>query len=309
MQTLFKLITVTSKLKWLLALAGVAGGLAGIAGAAWLTRAFIVLVFIEPSALQGLYQLFGNLYALVAHRFRLPSPENYVCKNDYILPFTGKWTVFNGGVTRELSHSWGIAAQRYAYDFLVVEPDGKAFDGEGKKPGDYLCYGKDIIAAADGLVVKVCNRHGDSRVHGGTNVYCDAWDIRGNHIVIDHGGGEYSLTAHVMKDSFTVKAGDKVRQGQAIAKYGNSGNSSEPHIHFQLQTGRSFCLSAGFPVAFSGVTSEESAGYRAWSKLSCEGNLQTQADGKSYIGRGLDVQTAGVESHKQIGHPPCGRMG
>jgi len=247
------------------------------------------LVLIEPGALQGVYQILGNLYAHISFKFNLPSKDNYVCEGEYILPFTGKWTVYNGGVDKELSHSWGLVSQRYAYDFLVLGDDGSYFSGDSNRAEDYLCYGRDIISPADGVVVQIVNKHQDSRVKGGQKAYCDTPDIRGNYIVIKHHNNEYSLIAHIKLNSFMVKIGDTVKQGETIAKCGNSGNSSEPHIHFQLQTGKSFYLSAGLPIAFSDIKVKDSPGYKVWSKLACKGNLQV-TNGKLYIGRGLDVE-------------------
>jgi hypothetical protein len=251
---------------------------------------FFFLVFIEPGAMQGLHQIFGNFYAKIVNGFSLPSKEIYKCKTDYILPFTGKWTVWNGGADKKLSHSWGIVSQRYAYDFVIVDDKGGYFNGDGSLVENYLCYGKDIISPAAGTVVKISNKHKNSRVFNGNKVYCDTWDIRGNYIIIKHNDTEHSVIAHIAKNSFTVKEGDTVKQGEIIAKCGNSGNTSEPHIHFQLQNGKSFFLSAGLPISFVNIKAEESLGYKALSNLCCEGNFQTACDNSSYIGRGLNVE-------------------
>ena len=64
---------------------------------------------------------------------------------------------------------------------------------------------------------------------------------------------EYSMIAHLLPESICVKKGDSVSRGQVIAKCGNSGNTSEPHIHFQIQYGKSFAISAGLPVLFAHI--------------------------------------------------------
>ena len=109
---------ITNKLKWLFLLAGFIGTQMGIPYSGWLSLVFVVLVIIEPGAMQGLYQLVGIPIIYVTHGFKLPSKESYVSKNDYILPFTGQWTVVNGGFDKSLSHSWNMGSQRYAYDFF-----------------------------------------------------------------------------------------------------------------------------------------------------------------------------------------------
>jgi len=249
-----------------------------------------LFVFLDLTLYQGLAQIFGNLYNKVAHRSDLRARNEYVCIGNYILPFDGKWTVFNGGVDKALSHSWGIISQRYAYDFIILDDEGKSHAGDNKSLQSYYCYGKEVISPADGIVVKVSRRHKDSRVNG-SKAYCDTWDIRGNYITIKHAESEYSLIAHLAPDSIIVDVGDNVKQGDIIAKCGNTGNTSEPHVHFQLQTKKSFFLSAGLPIAFSGINAYDKTNYSMADKRATEGNLQ-EINGKKYIGRGLEVENA-----------------
>ena len=231
---------------------------------------------------QSLCQIWGMLYTPVIHGFRLPSKENYACKESYILPFTGKWTVVNGGVDQELSHSWGSYPQRYAYDFIILDDEGNYSEGDKSSLQSYFCYGKDIVAPADGEVVKVRNHHKDSRTDG-ENVYCDAADIAGNHVIIKHNKNEYSAIGHIMPNSITVNIGDFVKQGQIIAKCGNSGNTSQPHIHFQLQNGKNFFTSAGLPIMFDGINAWQKMNYGLLDKRACQGNLRYLDGGKVYI--------------------------
>ncbi|MBL8300725.1 MAG: M23 family metallopeptidase [Rhodanobacteraceae bacterium] len=72
----------------------------------------------------------------------------------------------------------------------------------------------------------------------------------GSHIVIDHGNGELSSYAHLIPGSIRVKAGDTVRAGQPLGKLGHSGNSTEPHLHFQVCDGPDPLYCAGLPVQF-----------------------------------------------------------
>jgi murein DD-endopeptidase MepM/ murein hydrolase activator NlpD len=76
---------------------------------------------------------------------------------------------------------------------------------------------------------------------------------QGNHIIIRHSKKEYSLIAHLKPKSVTVKKGQKVKQGQVIAQCGNSGNTTEPHIHFQMNNGKNFFTTAGLPIKFKNV--------------------------------------------------------
>jgi len=288
MKVAFRIISITKILKWLFLLVDVFGPILAIPYTKWFSLVFVLCILIEPGSIQGLYQIFGTFYIYISHKFNLPSKENFICKADYILPFLERWTVVNGGVGKELSHSWGIPTQRYAYDFFILDNEGKSNTGNKTILASYYCYGKSIIAPADGVVVNLNNKHNDSRVDG-KKIYCDAWDIRGNFIVIKHNDKEYSSIAHIMQNSFMVNIGDKVRQGEIIAKCGNSGNTSEPHIHFQLQTGKSFFLSAGLPIAFSNINAKDKNNYGLADKRPCKNNLQKTED-KYYIGRGLEVE-------------------
>ena len=72
-------------------------------------------------------------------------------------------------------------------------------------------------------------------------------------IVIRHSKHEYSVIAHLLPNSLCVQKGDRVSRGQVIAKCGNSGNTSEPHIHFQIQYGKIFEISAGLPILFTRI--------------------------------------------------------
>jgi len=241
---------------------------------------------------------FPMLYMFIRTGFKLPTKENYKNKSDYILPFTGKWTVGNGGFVNGEFHSGGrFGSERYALDFSIME------DEEGVVPDDwtlptkveeYPCYGKDVIAIADGVVVKVSNNHPDSRTNG-KKVYCDTWELRGNYIVIKHNDSEYSLTAHLMPKSITVKVGDKVKQGEVVAKCGNSGNCTAPHIHFQLQSSASSFLAISLPIAFTNIKAQDSVAHREFCKATSRkptkfGENIDVVGNKTYIGRGLDVE-------------------
>jgi murein DD-endopeptidase MepM/ murein hydrolase activator NlpD len=76
--------------------------------------------------------------------------------------------------------------------------------------------------------------------------------VVGNHIVVDQGDGRYAMYAHLQRHSATVRPGDRVTAGQQIARCGNSGNSTEPHLHFQIMDGPRPAFAAGLPFTFTG---------------------------------------------------------
>jgi len=251
---------------------------------------FAFLVFLKSpiyTFFQSIGQIVGDWYVKATHRGKMPTQGNYSQKGEYILPFVGKWTVFNGGIDENLRHG-GSVSQTYGYDFVIMDDEGKSLQGSSTDLHSYYCYGKDIIASADGEVVQVRKKSKDSFVDG-MNVYCDSVDIRGNYVVIKHHEGEYSVSAHLMPNSVLVSVGDKVKQGQVIAKCGNSGNTSEPHLHFQFQSSKSFFFAAGLPIAFSGISKQDKTNYKLADPRPNENNLQIIGD-KIYIGRGLEVE-------------------
>jgi murein DD-endopeptidase MepM/ murein hydrolase activator NlpD len=78
----------------------------------------------------------------------------------------------------------------------------------------------------------------------------------GNHVVIDHGRGERSLLAHFRQGTLRVREGQRVQQGQVLGLCGNSGNSSQPHVHYHLQTGKRFGEGLGLPAFFNGYLAD-----------------------------------------------------
>lgn len=229
----------------------------------WLFWLFglVELAFTLPIQIQAFRQLVGMAVVHVAHRFRLPDKDSYQAQTRYSLPFDGPWTVVNGGNDRETSHSWAIVPQRYAYDFVILDDSGSSCSGDRTVLTNYYCYGKPVLAAADGTVVELKDQYPDSRVYGDGRTDHSARDLRGNYVVIQHADKEYSVTAHLLPQSVTVGVGTRVKRGECIARCGNSGNTSEPHIHFQIQDGKSFFSSAGLPVLFQNILVAEARNY------------------------------------------------
>lgn len=195
-------------------------------------------------------QIAGIIKANKKYGSNAPNIETYTSEIRYTLPFEGEWTIVNGCFTKDFSHSWDIPTQRYAYDFIIMDESGQSYRGEAKNAKSYYCYDKAILSPADGIVVELLNKSDDSLIIGNGKSFNRAKHIAGNYIVIKHNENEYSTLAHLKKNSMTVKVGDRVVRGQKIAACGNTGNSSEPHLHFQLQDGADFYSSAGLPVRF-----------------------------------------------------------
>jgi hypothetical protein len=162
------------------------------------------------------------------------------------LPFRGEWYVLQGGRSALVNHHYPIGGQRHALDLLMLV-EGRESKGDPNRLDSYAAYGQPLFAPADGRVSRVINDRPDVPIG-----QSDLEQIVGNHVVIDLGGGRWVLLAHLMKGSVLVSQGQSVRRGQPIARCGNSGNTSGPHLHLQVQNGPDFEASdlASLPIVF-----------------------------------------------------------
>jgi len=98
--------------------------------------------------------------------------------------------------------------------------------------------------------------------------------VVGNHVVIDHGDGVFSLYAHVRRGSAVVAVGDRVATGDVIGEVGNSGNTSEPHLHFQLMDHASPLRAAGLPFRLRGLVQRQGDVDRGWTSKEPDSTIQ-----------------------------------
>jgi murein DD-endopeptidase MepM/ murein hydrolase activator NlpD len=184
--------------------------------------------------------------------------ETYRQKVSLIFPFRGKGIILQGGAAdgghRNRSGQFALDASGLDDSWSIVAP------GEGKQNSDYRGWGRQIIAPADGIVVRLRTDRPD-QPEGDVNdpgyyapEYKDGGDP-GNFLVIDHGSSEFSMLAHFQAGSLLVKAGEHVHQGQPLGKLGHSGDTSDPHCHYQLQAGPDWESADGLPCKFSNVKS------------------------------------------------------
>jgi len=159
----------------------------------------------------------------------------------------------------------------FAFDIAKLDAGGRTYRNDGTKFPDYYAYGAEVLAAADGRVIAAENAQEENpdmmRKPGETQ---DAYAARvqqnqagllakgtsgiaGNYVMIDHGTGEYTLYAHMQPGSVRVHPGDQVKAGDVIGRLGSSGNSTEPHLHFQLCDRPDPLMCAGIPITFSGI--------------------------------------------------------
>jgi murein DD-endopeptidase MepM/ murein hydrolase activator NlpD len=144
----------------------------------------------------------------------------------------------------------GWIAQRLAIDWVRLREDGKTFTGDPLDNKNYRAYGSEVLAVADAVVATVKDGIPEN-VPGATSraVPMTLETLGGNHIILDLGGGHFAFYAHLQPGSLRVKVGDRVKRGQVIALLGNSGNSTEPHLHFHVSDRNSPLASEGVPYA------------------------------------------------------------
>ena len=177
----------------------------------------------------------------------------------------GRWLAHEGPGNAH-SHHWGSLVavngdltipQRYALDLVGVDDAGHAMRpgvkvGQNTSYADWIGYGADVIAVADGVVRDT--RDGEqehkplSPQPEPSSLTADG--LFGNYIVLELQPGVFATYAHLKKGSVKVKPGDRVHRGQSLGQLGQSGNSAAPHLHFQLSTAATFEGSEGLPYVF-----------------------------------------------------------
>lgn len=164
-------------------------------------------------------------------------------------PFDGEWGVGQGGRSALVNHHYPIPAQSHALDLVKLE-GGRACVGDPQRLESYPAFGATLRAPAAGRVVRAVDGNPDMAI-GQT----DAVSLVGNHVVIEIGPSRHVLLAHLKRGSVSVSEGQIVRSGDPIGLCGNSGNTSQPHLHLQVQDHPDFRSSdlKTYPIVFWGT--------------------------------------------------------
>jgi len=139
-------------------------------------------------------------------------------------------------------------SQRFAVDWEQLNSENKVYDGAKETLTDYTIYGKPVLGVADGTVVTAINDQPDAPP-GDFPPGLTLEQVDGNAVILNIGGGNYALYAHMQPGSIRVKVGDHVTRGQVIGLVGNSGNTIAPHLHFQVMDRPESIASNGLPYA------------------------------------------------------------
>lgn len=185
-------------------------------------------------------------------------------------PMNEELVVIQGGASPLINHHYLTRAQRNAVDLVVVH-DGRIHDDGAKNVYASPCFGQPVVAPAAGRIAGARDAL-DDQSPGNR----DESHPVGNHVVIEIAPQRYVLLAHLRGGSVRVKAGDQVACGQPVAECGNSGNTTEPHLHIQVQDQPDISDDATtFPIKFRRVVR---AGARAGVPLGVRRNDQLLPD-------------------------------
>ncbi|OCC07802.1 M23 family metallopeptidase [Streptomyces sp. PTY087I2] len=247
----------------------------------WLLFGVLVLngLFLEPLVPFGLTFVPAGAAVVIGLVLSRTGPEETLKNRPPVEvdpPVTGRWSALNSPADKVPSHGTHAYGQTYAID-IVAEPEAGE-GGASARPGfrwfwpvvrparAFPAFGAPLFAVADATVVRASDGQRDhlSRnslpallylmlIEGDARSMIGARRIIGNHVILDLGDGTYAVYAHLRRGSLQVKPGDRVRAGQRLGRVGNSGNSSEPHLHFHLMDGPDPDSARGIPFTWRGV--------------------------------------------------------
>jgi len=196
-------------------------------------------------------------------------------------PLSGAgWVVTNGCCNSLIIHRGSVQSvngalydsQRFAIDYMRLDTAGAFVHGDTTDVHNYAAYGADVLAVANGVVVAALDSLGDQPPGKLPNVAdVTIQTVNGNHVILDVGNGRYAFYAHLERGTVAVHVGQRVTTGTVLGKLGNSGNTSAPHLHFQLMNGPSALGSDGIPYVMSGFNSTgqvDSAAFEAATGIS-----------------------------------------
>lgn len=189
---------------------------------------------------------------------------------DLAYPFRGRWLVQNSPADRVPSHGTTRFASAYAIDFVPVDERGRtarlslASLLRPEPPERFPGFGRALTAPADGMVVAVHDSEPDHEAFRGIPSIryaltqqqraADGWTgLSGNRVIIEVRAGQLVVLCHLRRGSVRVRVGQSVAVGDAIGQCGNSGNSTEPHVHLQGMDSIDPHQATAIPISFHGA--------------------------------------------------------
>lgn len=137
--------------------------------------------------------------------------------------------------------------ERFAIDYMQIDLDNNFFVGDESENKSWICYGKEIIAVADGIITALHKGVADNVPVGSVPEDLAVIDMAGNYVIQDIGRNHFVAYCHMIPESIQVSVGQRVKKGDVLGLIGNSGMSGAPHLHFQITNRNSFIGSDGLP--------------------------------------------------------------
>lgn len=190
---------------------------------------------------------------------------------DLAYPFTGRWLVQNSPANRVPSHGTSLFGTSYAIDFVPVDARGRSAEVTlatwlwPEPPERFVGFGRSVLAPALGVVVSVHDGCPDHPAFRGLPSLGYAlsqfrrvsrgWSaLAGNHVLISLAGRDLPevvvAICHLRQGSLRVRPGEEVDAGVPIGACGNSGNSTEPHVHLQAMSSDDPGTATAVPISF-----------------------------------------------------------
>jgi hypothetical protein len=141
-------------------------------------------------------------------------------------------------------------SQRFAIDWIKLDAAGRYYHGDFDVNENHLIFGKPVVAVADATVVDTLDGLPENTPGEAASYDLDPSTALGNHVILDLGGGRYALYAHLETGSVGVQVGEQVDQGEVLARVGNTGNTTAPHLHFQVMDAPHAIAANGLPYVF-----------------------------------------------------------
>jgi hypothetical protein len=184
----------------------------------------------------------------------------------------GDWYASEGCCDPVTHHRGGLISingqmlvpQRFAIDWYRLDSSHRAWVGDPSQLGSYLAYRQPAIAAAAGTVVQTQDGLPNNPDIPKPPAIPPIENTVGNHVVLRVAPGVYLLYGHFDPGSLRVHVGERVRRGQVLGLIGTSGNSTTPHLHFQVMTTPTFFPTDSPPFVFSRFTVKGLVTERIW---------------------------------------------
>ncbi len=189
---------------------------------------------------------------------------------DLAYPFSGRWLVQNSPADRIPSHGTHQFASGHAIDFVPVDERGRTAPLSltsmlhPEPPDRFPGFGRLLTAPASGVVVAAHDGEQDHDAFRGLPSIryaltqhrraAGGWiGLGGNHVVIALSSDEFVALCHLRNGSIRVAVGQSIALGDDIGECGNSGNSTEPHVHLQAMDGLELKRASALPITFRGT--------------------------------------------------------